>query len=70
MDEKNPSKNIAKLRQGAGADTVTPIGTFDQFEPLTSYGLGATTMSVNMTSTGVGVGTGTAQKTNTGWVSK
>lgn len=49
MSEKNPSKNICRLRQESGADEVIPSGTYDQYEPATSYKLGNSTMAVDLT---------------------
>lgn len=47
--KNNPFLNIDKLRQAPGEAEVIPAGSYDQYEPATSYKLGPSTMSVDMT---------------------
>jgi hypothetical protein len=50
MAEKNPAKNIDRLRAAPGTEEVIPESSFDQYEPATSYKVGTSTMAVDMTS--------------------
>jgi hypothetical protein len=49
MAEKNPAKNIDRLRAEPGAEEVIPESSFDQDEPATSYKVGTSSMTADMT---------------------